>query len=137
MRSTKINRTGFLTITAVRILLLFFILLFSACSGGSGGSGGSDTSQSEDTNNPPQINAGEDQVISLSIGTIQLNAAATDDSLPEGSTLTYAWTQDSGPGDVSFSEVNELQTSVTFVTKVSHFLYSVRFQGITARKRYR
>ena len=51
-----------------------------------------------------------------------MQGAATDDGLPEGSSLTYSWTKVSGPGDVTFSSPNALATGATFVTPGTYVL---------------
>ncbi len=120
MRSNKINRSGLSLFTAVRLVSLFSMLLFVACSGGGNNS---DTPQSENANRSPLVNAGEDQTISLPTNSVQLNnTTATDDGLPAGSDLTYTWTKQSGPGSVTFDEVNGLQSTATFESAGSYVL---------------
>ena len=58
------------------------------------------------------IDLGIDQTITTN--TINLQATVTDDGLPLGSTLTYQWLQESGPGTVTFSTPNEEDTQATF-----------------------
>jgi hypothetical protein len=65
------------------------------------------------TNAAPIVNAGSDQSIALA-GTATLNATVTDDGLPAGSTLSYAWTQDSGPGTTTFADTTAVDTTATF-----------------------
>jgi len=64
-------------------------------------------------NQPPQVNAGEDQSITLP-DSASLEGEVSDDGIPADSTLTKIWSQVSGPGTVTFSSVNELQTSASF-----------------------
>ena len=48
-------------------------------------------------------NAGADQTITLPVSSTSVTGTATDDGLPNPpATLTYAWTQVSGPATVSF-----------------------------------
>src|SRR6185436_7640975 len=52
-------------------------------------------------NNPPSISIAGNSTVGIS-QPAPLNATVTDDGLPNG-TLTFAWTQISGPGTVSFA----------------------------------
>ncbi|HEY0764376.1 MAG TPA: PKD domain-containing protein [Pyrinomonadaceae bacterium] len=61
----------------------------------------------------PTVNAGTDQATTFPCG-VTLNATATDDGVPSGSSLTASWTKISGSGNVTFANPNALQTSVTF-----------------------
>ena len=65
-------------------------------------------------NQPPEVNAGADQTIALpSVAT--LNGTATDDGLPDPpGYLTFTWTQVSGPGTVTFGDVNAAATTASF-----------------------
>jgi RHS repeat-associated protein len=65
-------------------------------------------------NQPPIVNAGPNQTISLPANTVFLNGSVVDDGLPIGGTLTSLWTQLSGPAPVSFGTPNQPQTQVTF-----------------------
>ncbi|MDR1280489.1 MAG: cadherin-like domain-containing protein, partial [Opitutaceae bacterium] len=53
-------------------------------------------------NQPPVVSLGGEPVELPLSDVLRLAAAATDDGLPQGSTLAYAWSQDSGPGAVTF-----------------------------------
>lgn len=64
-------------------------------------------------NDAPVANAGEDQLIDEGTNTV-LNGSATDDNTPEGSTLSYAWSQLSGSGTASFSDANDPAATVSF-----------------------
>ncbi len=64
-------------------------------------------------NQPPSVNAGADQTISLP-NAAQLNGTATDDGLPTGSTLSISWSKVSGPGTVTFGSPNASVTSASF-----------------------
>jgi RHS repeat-associated protein len=65
------------------------------------------------TNQPPELNAGPDQTITLP-HTATLNGTATDDGLPAGSTLAVGWSQVSGPGAVSFGTPEGVATTASF-----------------------
>jgi hypothetical protein len=65
-------------------------------------------------NQPPLVNAGPNQTISLPANSVFLNGSVVDDGLPAGGTLTALWSQVSGPGAVSFSTPNQARTVVTF-----------------------
>ena len=63
-------------------------------------------------NQPPVVNAGPNQTISLPTNTTALNGTATDDGLPNG-TLTLTWIQVSGPGTATISSPTQAVTQVT------------------------
>jgi len=66
------------------------------------------------TNQPPTVNAGSDQIISVS-NSVSLAGVATDDGLPSPpGTITVAWTELSGPGTVTFGNSNALATTASF-----------------------
>lgn len=65
-------------------------------------------------NSAPIVDAGMDKSVVLP-ATISLSGAVSDDGLPNN-TLTYAWSLQSGPGSVSFSNANALNTTVTAST---------------------
>lgn len=74
-----------------------------------------DTSDTTDSDNqPPEVDAGQDQSVALSTGNTILTGTVNDDGLPEGGTLTYTWTQDSGPGQANLLNSSETTTQVTF-----------------------
>src|SRR5262245_62898135 len=64
-------------------------------------------------NQPPTVNAGAAQTITLP-SSATLNGTAADDGLPAGSTLTTTWSQISGPGTVAFGNPNALGTTASF-----------------------
>jgi hypothetical protein len=64
-------------------------------------------------NQPPTVNAGPDQTIALPHAAT-LNGSATDDGLPDGSSLTVAWSQVSGPGTAVFAEAYLTNTTALF-----------------------
>ncbi len=64
-------------------------------------------------NQPPAVNAGPEQTITLP-SSANLNGSATDDGLPAGSSLTYSWSKLSGPGIATFSAPLNAATTVSF-----------------------
>ena len=68
-------------------------------------------------NQPPAVDAGADQAISLP-NSITLRGSASDDGLPAPGIMTFAWTKISGREEsqnpVVFSNPNALTTNVTF-----------------------
>jgi hypothetical protein len=68
------------------------------------------------TNQPPQVNAGQDQSVTFTspTTTVNLNGQVTDDGLPTGSTVTQSWSKVSGPGTVTFGTPNQTSTTATF-----------------------
>ena len=65
------------------------------------------------TNQPPVVNAGPDQMITLP-AMANLAGTATDDGLPTGSTLTLSWSKVTGVGTVTFSNASTLNPTATF-----------------------
>jgi PKD repeat protein len=64
-------------------------------------------------NQPPVVNAGPDQMITLpAIAT--LSGTVSDDGLPTGSALTRSWSKVTGPGSVTFSNATSLNPTATF-----------------------
>src|SRR5581483_4343804 len=72
-------------------------------------------------NQPPVVNAGLNQTITLPANTVTLNGTATDDGLPNG-TLTIQWTEVSGPAPVTFSSPNTAVTNATFTVAGTYVL---------------
>jgi len=64
------------------------------------------------SNLPPVVNAGNDKSVTLPASAV-LAATANDDGLPNG-ILSFSWSKLSGPGSVSFSSVNALNTTASF-----------------------
>ncbi|MEO8428044.1 MAG: LamG-like jellyroll fold domain-containing protein, partial [Verrucomicrobiota bacterium] len=65
-------------------------------------------------NQPPVVNAGPDQTLTLP-NSATLSGSATDDGLPNPpNTLTFHWSQVSGPGTASFANANAAGTTVSF-----------------------
>jgi hypothetical protein len=67
-------------------------------------------------NQAPTVNAGSDQTVTLSAGT-NLDGMVTDDGLPNppGAVIT-TWSKISGPGTVTFANVNAVDTTASFST---------------------
>lgn len=64
-------------------------------------------------NQPPVVNAGPDQTITLP-DSASLSANASDDGIPEGSAVAIAWSKVSGPGLVFFSSSSQPTTTASF-----------------------
>jgi len=65
-------------------------------------------------NQPPVVNAGSDQSVSLP-SSANVSGTATDDGLPNPpSVMTTSWTKVSGPGTVTFGNANALSTTASF-----------------------
>jgi hypothetical protein len=81
-------------------------------------------------NQAPVVSAGPDQ----SIGTHStlLDGTATDDGLPAGSSLSYAWTQVAGPAPVTFGSPNAPDTAATFSAAGSYVLRLTASDGAQA-----
>ena len=68
-------------------------------------------------NEAPEVDAGADQSITLPINSVALNGTVTDDGLPDDpppAAVTLTWTQDSGPGTVTFDDANAEDPTATF-----------------------
>src|SRR6185369_5740547 len=72
-------------------------------------------------NQAPIVNAGPNQTITLP-NSAALIGAASDDGLPAGSTLTTFWSQVSGPGLVTFNDIDALATRAVFSTPGTYVL---------------
>jgi RHS repeat-associated protein len=64
-------------------------------------------------NNAPAVNVGEDRAIRLP-DKAALDATVTDDGLPLGKAVTFAWSKVSGPGTVSFANAKASDTTASF-----------------------
>jgi PKD repeat protein len=68
------------------------------------------------TNQPPVVNAGSDQTITLPAGAT-LDGTVTDDNLPNPpGAVTTTWSMSSGPGIVTFGDATAVDTTATFST---------------------
>ncbi|MEO8427268.1 MAG: LamG-like jellyroll fold domain-containing protein [Verrucomicrobiota bacterium] len=67
-------------------------------------------------NQPPSVDAGTDQTVTLPAGA-NLSGTATDDGLPNPpGTLTTTWSRFSGPGTMTFANPAALTTTASFST---------------------
>jgi len=73
-------------------------------------------------NQPPTVNPGPNQTISLPTDTVTMNGVVTDDGLPAGSTLAINWTKVSGPGALTFGSPNSAVTTAQFSAIGSYVL---------------
>jgi hypothetical protein len=80
-------------------------------------------------NTTPVVNAGADATITLP-AMASLSGSATDDGLPTGSTLTYAWAKVSGPGTVSFAAPTSAVTTATFAVAGTYVLQLEASDGV-------
>jgi len=64
-------------------------------------------------NQPPIVNAGADQTITLP-EVAMLDGSASDDGLPATNALSVVWSKVSGPGDVVFGDTNAVDTTAAF-----------------------
>ena len=72
-------------------------------------------------NEPPLVNAGPDQEVTLP-NVAMLNGTATDDGLPRGSTLEVSWSVLSGPAPVVFNDSFATATIATFTAPGTYVL---------------
>lgn len=82
------------------------------------------------THQPPVVDAGLDQSITLPLNSVHLLGRASDDNLPNPpALLLYAWSKVSGPGPVTFSSLNTLQTTATFTAAGVYSLRLIASDG--------
>lgn len=72
-------------------------------------------------NQPPTVEAGQDQEIELP-NSATLSGAVSDDGLPRGSSVTVNWSVVSGAGNVTFADANSATTTATFSAPGSYIL---------------
>lgn len=80
---------------------------------------------SQPVNQPPTVSAGQDTTAQLQNGvaSVGLSGSASDDGLPDPpGTITTTWRTVSGPGSVTFSDPNNLNTTATFTAEGSYVL---------------
>ncbi|MBI2513923.1 MAG: hypothetical protein HYV96_18285, partial [Opitutae bacterium] len=82
-----------------------------------------------DDNLPPVVSAGPDVVLSTFAGTASLAGTVIDDDKPFGA-ATILWTQEAGPGSVTFANPNAPATTATFSAPGTYLL------KLTAREHY-
>ncbi len=70
---------------------------------------------------PPIVDAGPNQTITLPTNSVSLDGSVTDDDLPN-ITLTLAWSKVSGPGNVTFTYPTSAVTQATFSTSGTYVL---------------
>jgi hypothetical protein len=101
------NNLTTLTRPWLSVVVLFSVLGLFGCN--------SSTSEGDDppANTAPVVNAGTDQNIVLA-GSATLDGTVIDDGLPQGSVLSYQWTKESGPGNVSFGDATAMNTTASF-----------------------
>jgi len=78
------------------------------------------------------VNAGPDQTITLP-ASANLNGTASDDGMPAGSTMTTTWSKVSGPGTVTFGNVNAQSTTASFSTAGVYVLRLTATDGSLSR----
>jgi len=76
-------------------------------------------------NQAPIVSAGSDQSVVFGT-TVNLNGTVSDDGLPNGSVLSSLWMKVSGLGDVTFGNMNAMDTVVSF-SSIGN--YVLRFQA--------
>jgi RHS repeat-associated protein len=72
-------------------------------------------------NQAPIVNAGPNQTITLP-NTAALNGTVADDGFPTGATVSTFWSQVSGPGLVTFNDINNPVTRAIFSTPGTYVL---------------
>ena len=73
-------------------------------------------------NQPPTVNAGQDQTVILP-NPASLSGTASDDGLPNPpGTLVTTWSQFSGPGTVTFGDASSLSTTASFSASGTYVL---------------
>jgi hypothetical protein len=80
-------------------------------------------------NQAPSVSAGADKTVTLAAGATLLGSAS-DDGLPNGSSLITSWTKVSGPGTVQFSNAAGLSTTATFSAAGSYTLRLTASDGV-------
>ncbi len=74
-------------------------------------------------NQPPIVDAGPDQAITLPTSTVTLDGTVTDDGLPDPPALvTTTWSQVSGPASVTFGDETAVDTAATFSASGTYVL---------------
>ena len=90
----------------------------AAGTGATGGSGGGGAG----SNQPPTVSAGNAQIVVFPTSAA-LDGTVEDDGLPDPpGALTVAWTESSGPGDVTFADAAAQDTTATFSETGSYVL---------------
>ena len=81
-------------------------------------------------NQPPTVDAGPDEAITLPTNTVALDGTVGDDGypIPPGA-LTTGWTKVSGPGTVTFGDAPSVDTSATFSAAGVYVLQLEAYDG--------
>jgi hypothetical protein len=88
--------------------------------------------EAQSLNQPPQVQAGPDQTVTLP-APATITAAVHDDGLPiPPGLLTFAWSRLSGPGVVSFASATALTTTATFPVPGTYQLRLIVSDGASA-----
>jgi pectate lyase len=72
-------------------------------------------------NQPPTVNAGANQTITMP-ASVTLDATVNDDGLPASGKMTSAWSRVSGPGSVSFANPSAVDTTASFTMAGTYVL---------------
>jgi hypothetical protein len=72
------------------------------------------------SNQAPNVDAGPDQTVTLPSSAV-LDGTVTDDGLPSAA-LTITWSQESGPGTVTFGDASAVDTTASFSTDGTYTL---------------
>ena len=81
-------------------------------------------------NQAPNVSAGSDQIVTLP-ASLPLNGSAVDDGLPiPPGKLDVAWSKVSGPGNVTFGNVNAAATTANFTAAGVYFLRLTANDGV-------
>jgi gluconolactonase len=83
-----------------------------------------------ETNEPPVVDAGTDQLIDSRTFELQLGGSATDDGIPEP--LSLSWVVKTSPSDPVFDDPTALNPVVTFDTVGEYVFELVAFDGVRA-----
>jgi CubicO group peptidase (beta-lactamase class C family) len=121
MRERPNSQHGFFRQCVWVVFNAFAVVALAACGGGGGGD---DPPAPPVTNPPPSnaaptANAGADQTVQLP-NTATLTGSATDDGLPSGSSLSYAWSTTAT--GVTFGSANAATTTAQFAAEGSYTL---------------
>jgi VCBS repeat-containing protein len=74
-------------------------------------------------NEPPTVDAGPDQTITLPNNLVNLDGTISDDGNPDPpGTVTTTWSQVSGPGTVTFGDPNAIDTTASFTFSGTYIL---------------
>ena len=82
-------------------------------------------------NTAPEVDAGPDLVVTLP-DEATLDGTVTDDGLPAPPSVTTTWSQESGPGTVTFADVNAVDTTASFSEAGSYVLRLTADDGALA-----